>query len=201
MTRQGCQHDRVPVVARWAMARHATPCRPRRQWARARVSIHDRTRSSRTHAASDSPCSSRRLSLGAPLLRRARPTAPAGAAIKNTLTIDAKDYAFTLDGHLRPGQAQITVKNTGKEPHIIDLVKLKAGMTLKDVKKALNSHRTRTRSAKITNDPDERVRASRSSSLRGARRRRTTQLVKAGNYVTHLLPLRPPTARRTSPRA
>jgi hypothetical protein len=119
--------------------------------------------------------------MGTPLLVGTA-SAPAGAAIKNTLTIDAKDFAFTLDGQLRPGQAQITVKNTGKEPHIIDLVKLKPGVTIKDVKKALNSHSDQDPFAKITNDPDSAYGIP-FFLTPGGEATSTTQLVKAGNYV------------------
>ena len=60
--------------------------------------------------------------LGAPLLAVGAATAPAGAAVTNTLTVTAREYAYTLDGHLRPGQAQITFKNKGKEAHIMAML-------------------------------------------------------------------------------
>jgi hypothetical protein len=71
----------------------------------------------------------------------------------NAMTVTMRDYAFVIDGKLRPGQASITVKNDGKEAHILAAYKLRSGVTLKDVKKALKSENEEAFN-KITSDPE-----------------------------------------------
>lgn len=119
--------------------------------------------------------------LGTPLLAVGATSAPAGADITNTLTVQAHDFAYTLDGHLRPGQAQITFENKGKEAHIMAIFKLKAGKTLKDVKKALKSQ-DQSAFNKVTSDPNGAYGYPFFLTPRGAATS-TTDLFTAGNYV------------------
>jgi hypothetical protein len=119
--------------------------------------------------------------LATPLLAVGSTAAPAGAAVKNALTVTAQEYAFTTQGHLHPGQAQVTFKNSGKEPHILALLKLKPGVTLKQVKKALNS-KDQNAFQKLGADPNGAYGYPFFLTPGGAATT-VTDLLKAGNYA------------------
>ena len=91
--------------------------------------------------------------LGASMLAVGTSGGPAGGAVTNSITITARDFAYVVDGKLRPGQAEVTFTNEGKEAHILAIFKLKSGKTLKDVKKALKSQNEDAFN-KITSDPE-----------------------------------------------
>jgi len=119
--------------------------------------------------------------LGAPLLAVGTAATPAGADVKNTMTVTARDYTYVIDGKLRPGQAQVTFENKGDEPHIMALLKLKPGVTIKQIKKALNSNDD---SAFAKLSPDlEATYGTPEFLTPGGESSTITELLKAGDYA------------------
>jgi hypothetical protein len=101
----------------------------------------------------------------------------------NAMTVTMRDYAFVIDGKLRPGQASISVTNQGEEAHILAAYRLKPGVTFKDVKKAINSAGENSDPiAKITNDP-EAAYGYPFFLTPGGEATTITNLFRAGNYV------------------
>jgi uncharacterized cupredoxin-like copper-binding protein len=66
-------------------------------------------------------------------------TPAAGAADSNKLTVTAGEYTYKLSGKPQPGNIELTFKNTGIEYHMLGLVALKPGVTVKQLSKALMS--------------------------------------------------------------
>jgi hypothetical protein len=64
-------------------------------------------------------------------------TAPAaGAAGSNTLSVTAGEYVYQLKGAPKSGWTEIDFKNSGVENHMLAMIKLKAGVTAKQLKAA-----------------------------------------------------------------
>ena len=55
----------------------------------------------------------------------------------NAITVEMKDYSYVVKGELQEGFATITTTNTGDEFHMMELFKLKDGVTLDEVKDEL----------------------------------------------------------------
>jgi hypothetical protein len=60
----------------------------------------------------------------------------AGAAGSNTLSVTAGEYVYQLKGAPKSGWTQIDFKNAGVEDHMLAMVKLKSGVTAKQLKAA-----------------------------------------------------------------
>lgn len=65
-------------------------------------------------------------------------TESGGGEGENAASVTMREYNFLVDGELTAGSAAITMKNTGKEFHMVGLGKLKAGKTLSDVQTTLS---------------------------------------------------------------
>ena len=66
--------------------------------------------------------------------------APAASASgSNTLTIKAGEYVYQLKGSLKSGWSQIDFQNAGVENHMLAVVQLKKGVTVKQLKAAATS--------------------------------------------------------------
>jgi hypothetical protein len=63
----------------------------------------------------------------------------AGAAGSNSLTVKAGEYTYKLSGSPKAGWTQINFDNAGVEYHVFSLVKLKKGVTTKQLKNAAQS--------------------------------------------------------------
>lgn len=61
-----------------------------------------------------------------------------GAPVNNAITITSPGMSYVVKGHLHPGVAAITWKNTDDEAHMMAVSRLKPGVTLDQVKAALN---------------------------------------------------------------
>jgi hypothetical protein len=119
--------------------------------------------------------------VGMSLVVGVTPASAGGPGNENAVTVTMRDYAFVIDGKFRPGQLALTVKNDGKEAHILAAFKLRPGVTLKDVKKALKSQNQKA-FEKITSDP-EGAYGYPFFLTPGGLSTTTTSLFKAGNYV------------------
>jgi hypothetical protein len=64
----------------------------------------------------------------------------AGAAGSNTLTVTAGEYAYQLKGSPKQGWTTIAFKNAGGELHMMAVVRLKPGVTAKQLKAAALSN-------------------------------------------------------------
>jgi hypothetical protein len=62
-----------------------------------------------------------------------------GAASDNTLTVTAGEYVYQLKGSPKPGMVTINFKNGGTEYHMLQILALKPGVTLAQVKTAVAS--------------------------------------------------------------
>lgn len=60
-------------------------------------------------------------------------------AVPNTLSIDMKDYNYSISGELTAGSANLAFTNSGAELHMAAFMKLAEGKTLADVQTALQS--------------------------------------------------------------
>lgn len=65
--------------------------------------------------------------------------APAGAAGSNSLNVKAGEYTYKLSGSPKAGWTQINFENAGVEFHVFSLIKLKKGVTTKQLKSAATS--------------------------------------------------------------
>jgi hypothetical protein len=65
--------------------------------------------------------------------------APAGAAGSNSLNVKASEYTYKLSGSPKAGWTQINFDNVGVEYHVFSLIKLKKGVTTKQLKSAATS--------------------------------------------------------------
>ncbi len=65
--------------------------------------------------------------------------APAGAAGSNSLNVKAGEYTYKLSGSPKAGWTQINFENAGVEYHVFSLIKLKKGVTTKQLKSAATS--------------------------------------------------------------
>ena len=100
----------------------------------------------------------------------------------NAITIEAFEMGFNVSGKLRPGTATITLKNTGAVAHMMATMRVKDGVTLDQVKTAMQQGEDAL--APLGADSDEEavygtpalVGAGQSSTV-------TTENLKAGNYV------------------
>jgi hypothetical protein len=63
----------------------------------------------------------------------------AGAAGSNTLTVKAGEYVYKLSGSPKSGWTQINFDNAGVEDHMMAVVALKPGVTVKQLKAAATS--------------------------------------------------------------
>jgi hypothetical protein len=61
------------------------------------------------------------------------PSAPDGGTAGGDTTFTAVDFGFQGPETLPPGQTKLTLKNEGKEPHMLALVQLLQGKTIDDV--------------------------------------------------------------------
>ena len=59
----------------------------------------------------------------------------------NAIRITESEYAFTLEGDLKPGAVTVDVANNGEQLHEVAFVKLRAGRTMADVRAALEEAR------------------------------------------------------------
>jgi hypothetical protein len=64
----------------------------------------------------------------------------AGASGSNTLTVTAGEYAYQLKGKPKAGWVQINFDNLGSESHMMQMARLKPGVTAAQVKKAVLSN-------------------------------------------------------------
>lgn len=77
------------------------------------------------------------------------------AASSNTLTVTATEYKFGMKGHLRPGWADIKFVNHGGETHMMQVARLKPGVTTSQLEQALESDDEDTANALLAGSPDE----------------------------------------------
>ena len=59
-----------------------------------------------------------------------------------TLTVPMVDFAFRMPSRLPPGSSTWNVPNQGRQPHVLALVELKAGVTLQDLMQVINTPAT-----------------------------------------------------------
>ena len=64
---------------------------------------------------------------------------PAGAASSNGLNVTAGEYTYKMSGSPKPGNVEISFKNGGDELHMMAVIQLKPGVTLKQLNTALKS--------------------------------------------------------------
>jgi hypothetical protein len=64
---------------------------------------------------------------------------PSGAATSNTLNVTAGEYVYQLKGAPKPGWVTINFKNAGVEYHMLDIIALKPGVTVAQLKQAVTS--------------------------------------------------------------
>ena len=74
------------------------------------------------------------LALSASLLATAGVSA--GAASSNSLSVTATEYTYQFKGAPQPGWVTVQFENGGVEPHMMAVVRLKSGVTAKQLEKA-----------------------------------------------------------------
>jgi hypothetical protein len=74
------------------------------------------------------------------LLVLAFATIGAGAATSNSLDVKASEYTFKLSGAPKSGWVKIGFDNVGVENHMVAVVELKKGVTVKQLKQAASSN-------------------------------------------------------------
>ena len=77
------------------------------------------------------------------VVRNAISTPARAAAPPATTSILLRDYSFTIDSTLTPGQHTIRVRNIGTQGHDLVMMKLASGKTAEDVARSLNPERAR----------------------------------------------------------
>lgn len=105
-----------------------------------------------------------------------------GASTANAITIDAFEMGFKVSGTLRPGTATITLKNTGAVAHMMATMRVKDGVTLDQVKQAMQEGEDALAPLGADADADA---VYGTPALVGAGQSATTTALnlKAGNYV------------------
>jgi len=100
----------------------------------------------------------------------------------NAITIEAFEMGFKVSGDLRPGTATITLKNTGSVAHMMATLRVKDGVTLDQVKQALQEGEDALTPLGADSDADA---VYGTPALVGAGQSSTTTALnlKAGNYV------------------
>jgi len=64
---------------------------------------------------------------------------PGGAASGNALNVTAGEYVYQLKGAPKPGWVTVNFKNSGVEMHMLDILALKPGVTVAQLKTAVTS--------------------------------------------------------------
>ena len=80
---------------------------------------------------------------------------PAAGYQANKLTITTKDMGYTVTGHPRPGNIDITFANPDDAAHEAQIVKLKDGKTIKDVLADMKKGGEQAAAADIAGDPEQ----------------------------------------------
>ncbi len=108
--------------------------------------------------------------------------ATSGASADNAITIEAFEMGYKVSGDLRPGTATITLKNTGSVAHMMATMRVKDGVTLDQVKQAMQEGEDAL--SPLSADSDEQA-VYGTPALVGAGQSSTTTALnlKAGNYV------------------
>lgn len=108
--------------------------------------------------------------------------ATSGASADNAITIEAFEMGYKVSGGLRPGTATITLKNTGSVAHMMATMRVKDGVTLDQVKQAMQEGEDAL--SPLSADSDEQA-VYGTPALVGAGQSSTTTALnlKAGNYV------------------
>jgi hypothetical protein len=79
---------------------------------------------------------------------------PAGASQGNSMTVTARDFSYAVKGKLAPGYADITVKNDGREDHVMAIAKVKKSATKKQVLAGLESNGQGSAAKVFVGDPE-----------------------------------------------
>lgn len=106
----------------------------------------------------------------------------AADAAANAITIEAYEMGYRVSGTLRPGTATITLKNTGAVAHMMATMRVKDGVTLDQVKQAMQEGEDALAPLQADTDADA---VYGTPALVGAGQSATTTALnlKAGNYV------------------
>ena len=110
------------------------------------------------------------------------PTSASPATSANAITVEAYEMGFKPSGALRPGTATITLKNTGSVAHMMATMRVKDGVTLDQVKQAMQEGEDAM--APLAADSDNEASYGTPALVGAGQSSTTTALnLKAGNYV------------------
>lgn len=107
-------------------------------------------------------------------------SSPTATATANAVTVKAVDHAYAVEGEVKAGLTRITFDNTGKDFHMLGMVKLKDGKTAADLLAALKTEDEKDDDAVLV-DPDSSVDGNPSVLTPGARTTTYADL-QAGTY-------------------
>jgi hypothetical protein len=107
----------------------------------------------------------------------------ATAAAKNSVTITATDYAFATSGPVHPGMVDVVFDNQGGAYHMVEMAKLKDGVTKTQVDEAMSKGEDALMELLAGNPDEASVSGLPAIIAPGARAESVAEIADAGTYV------------------